>query len=83
MTSYLLGNKGAHIYNGNGMFQCAQCKKRYKSTSTLENHKCSYCKKCLKVYSSYQKYLQHKCDGKNVEFEQKKIHMKESSYKKK
>ena len=82
MTSYLPGNKGAHIYNGNGMFQCAQCKKRYKSTSTLENHKCSYCKKCLKVYSSYQKYLQHKCDGKNVEFEQKKIHMKESSYKK-
>jgi hypothetical protein len=62
---YLLGNKGAHIYNGNmstaeKLFQCHKCYKQYKSPVTLKNHKCSYCENCKKLYSTFQKRKLHK-----------------------
>ena len=58
--SYRLGNKGAHMVNGNTV-TCEDCNKTYVSQKRLENHKCNYCKSCCKIFSSQQKLQNHQC----------------------
>ena len=58
---YLIGNKGAHIYNGNMPFVCPQCRRTFSIEKTLLNQKCTYCPDCKKIYSTFQKFTQHKC----------------------
>ena len=58
---YFIGNKGAHIYNGNMSFVCQQCQRTFSIEKTLLNHKCGYCPDCKKIYSTFQKLTQHKC----------------------
>ena len=60
-TAYLLGNKGAHMYNGNIILKCSDCKKIFKSAKTLHNHKCQFCKQCGRQFSSYQRLIGHNC----------------------
>ena len=59
-TNSFLGNKGAHIYNGN-IQQCKKCNKFYKTTKTLQNHKCNFCSMCGKLFSTYEELKSHKC----------------------
>ena len=58
---FLIGNKGAHIYNGNMSFVCPQCRRTFSIEKTLLNHKYAYCPDCKKIYSTFQKFTQHKC----------------------
>ena len=62
---YLLGNKGAHIYNGN-IFSCSACGQSYKSEKTLQNHKCPHCQSCKKTFSTWQRYTSHKCHSEST-----------------
>ena len=59
-TNSLLGTKGTHIYNGN-IQQCKKCNKFYKTTKTLQNHKCNFCSMCAKLFSTYEALRNHKC----------------------
>ena len=57
----LLGNKGAHVYYGNNLYQCDKCKRIYKTPKTLQNHKCTYCCHCGKLFSNYPELRTHNC----------------------
>ena len=60
MTHFLLGNKGAHMYNGN-IFKCEECGKTYKRRSSFQKHQCCICIYCRKNFSSRQRLATHKC----------------------
>ena len=59
-TDYLLGNKGAHIYNGN-VYQCERCGKTYKKRACLQKHRCNICGLCDKIFQTAQKLKLHTC----------------------
>ena len=61
---FLLGNRGAHAYNGN-IYTCGQCNRTYKTRPGLQNHKCLFCKKCEKIFSSAQRFNSHVCKVQN------------------
>ena len=58
---YLLGNKGAHVYNGN-VYTCSKCKKEYKTEKGYNQHVCTFCNKCEKIFSSRQRLDCHSCN---------------------
>ena len=64
-VNYLLGNKGAHIYNGN-IFICQDCGKEYKTRRGLQNHSCVKCIKCNKIFPTKQRLDKHKCYTSNM-----------------
>ena len=61
---FLLGNRGAHAYNGN-IYTCGQCNRTYKTRPGLQNHRCLFCKKCEKIFSSAQRFNSHVCNIQN------------------
>ena len=60
----LLGNRGAHAYNGN-IYTCGQCNHTYKTRPGLQNHKYLFCQKCEKIFSSAQRFNSHVCKVQN------------------
>ncbi|VDI78599.1 Hypothetical predicted protein [Mytilus galloprovincialis] len=60
MIDYLLGNKGAHLYNGN-IYKCFTCGKTYNRKSFLQKHQCIICTFCDKLFTSSQKLKSHNC----------------------
>jgi hypothetical protein len=58
---YLLGNRGAHLYNGNGTYTCPQCSNTFKSRVWLQKHSCNVCQLCSKQFSSSQSLKEHLC----------------------
>ena len=63
--NYLLGNKGAHMYNGNA-FICKECRKTYKTRRGLQNHSCLKCHSCIKTFSTKQLLERHKCKSNDT-----------------
>ena len=63
--NYLLGNKGAHMYNGNA-FICKECGKTYKTRRGLQNHSCLKCHSCIKTFSTKQLLERHKCKSNDT-----------------
>ena len=67
MMSYLLSNKGAHMYFGNiksfgnTVFKCSQCQGLFGTPIQLGKHNCPSCAKCSRTFATYELYTKHKC----------------------